>query len=200
LKTADKVYRRTEEKLLTVTADWRQRQAGEAKVPAIGTARRLQALVAIGYTGQYLSDRLGWPKVTLWRITGKGQPNVEVNTARMVAELFDELSMIPGPCKRARRRAEKLGWVSALAFDDIDDPNETPDTGKHEVLSFPERLQELKDLGVTKREHQAERLGYTSLQSFERQLFRLGVQDYQQVAPPLPMLPKTAPAGMRESA
>lgn len=200
MRTAPKVLRRTEEKLLRVTPDWRQREAGEAKVPAIGTARRLQALVAIGYTGQYLSDRFGWPKVTLWRITGKGQPNVEVNTARMVAELFDELSMTPGPCKRARSRAKKLGWVSSLAWDDIDDPNEKPDTGKHEVLTFPEKLQELKDLGVTKREHQAERLGYDSLRSFERQLFRLGIQDSLREAPPLPMLPKTAPSGMRETA
>jgi hypothetical protein len=136
--------------------------------------------VAIGYTGQYLSDRFGWPKVTLWRITGKGQPNVEVNTARMVSELFDELSMKPGPCKRARRRAQKLGWVPPLAWgeDEIDDPNAIPDTGgEHTVLSFPEKLQELRDLEITNPYEQARMLGYDSMRSFDRQLDRLGLRE-----------------------
>lgn len=172
MRTAEKVLRRTEEKLLTVSPDWRRREAGEAKVPAIGTARRLQALVAIGYTGQYLGGRLGCPKVTVWRITSRAA-NVEVNTARAVSELFDELSMIPGPCDRARRRAKKYGWVPPLAFDDVDDPDEIPNPGERVYVSTAERINELHDLGITNIHDIAARLGIKP-ESVERAKYERG--------------------------
>ena len=61
---------------------------------AHGTRRRLQALVAIGYSQSYLADRLGIHAGNFGTMFHhRGQ--VTVATARAVADLYDELSMTP---------------------------------------------------------------------------------------------------------
>jgi hypothetical protein len=58
---------------------------------------------------------------------------VRRNVAEAILALYDDLSMTPadGPgAWRALSDARKHGWAPPLAWDDIDDPNETPDTGE----------------------------------------------------------------------
>ena len=92
-----------------------------------GTTRRLQALVAIGYTQTYLCDRLG-VDVANGTVLFYGKRPLRAGTARGAAALYDELSMTPGPSKRSRNRAAKLGWLAPLDWDDdlIDDPAAPP--------------------------------------------------------------------------
>lgn len=95
-------------------------------VPAIGTNRRLQALMAIGWTGTYLSERLGVKRGNL-RVNPK-YPSVNIKTANAVKALYEELVVCDGPSMRTRTRAEKRGWATPDQWlgRDMDDPAATP--------------------------------------------------------------------------
>ena len=122
-----RISRATEARILAV----RPSPADGARVDGIGTARRLQALMAIGWSGAQLGDRLGWTTSNLWTmILGRGQ--VQVATARKVADLYDELWDQPGDRRRSVNLARRNGWVPPMAWDDdtIDDPAAQPHTPK----------------------------------------------------------------------
>ena len=149
--------------------------AGGSRVDIIGTTRRLQALVAIGYTQNDLANRLG---VTAANSTplfhAEGQ--VLAATALKVAELYDRLSMTAGPSQAARDRASRLKWAPPLAWDDdtIDQPDAKPNRGQKQKVSFADRYLELRDLGFRDDEI-ADRFGVKP-DSLERQLFRHGLR------------------------
>lgn len=92
------------------------------RIPAAGTARRIRALNAIGWSNAHLGARLG---VTRDRVAQYANAErVERPTAAKVARVYDELSMTPGPSVKARTWARKRGYMPPLAWDDetIDDP------------------------------------------------------------------------------
>jgi len=98
---------------------------------ATGTRRRLQALVAIGWPTAALAARLGIPPTEVSRLCHHAH-RVYPHTAARVAQLYTQLSMHPGPSRRARRRGEVASWAPPLAWDDntIDHPAATP-AGQH---------------------------------------------------------------------
>ena len=103
--------------------------AGHALVDATGTRRRLQALVAQGWSQTELARRLGFSRHNMPPLIHGHQPMVTVDRATAVHALWRELwtrNPPPGDADRNRRRAARLGWVSTLAWDNIDDPKETP--------------------------------------------------------------------------
>jgi transcriptional regulator with XRE-family HTH domain len=115
---------------LVLAADIRDGDSGMA--PALGLTRRLQALVALGYTQDHVSAATGISQGLLSRITrGLANRSTARNWHALVA-YYDEVSMTPGPSSTARANARKRGWVPPLAWDDetIDDPNARPDTGE----------------------------------------------------------------------
>lgn len=122
-RPAHRVYRDTEAKLLAVqpTLD---NLADGALVSAGPTARRVQALVAMGYPMRQLAKRLGITQQNFHLHTYDDSHTVYAATARKVADLYDELSMLvpaPGqPTTRARNYAARHGWPPPLAWDDID--------------------------------------------------------------------------------
>lgn len=105
-------------------------------VPAIGTARRLRALAALGYDWQSQADEFGVSRdqIRQWAMnTGL----TTRTTAARVAAFYDRLSMVPPPTdtiaqrcnvSRARNRAQAAGWAVPLAWDEgtIDDPKARP--------------------------------------------------------------------------
>ncbi|WP_125633580.1 hypothetical protein [Nonomuraea sp. WAC 01424] len=104
-----------------------------ARVDATGTRRRLQALVFMGWSAQLLAERLGMERSFIRKVMDR--PQVEGVTARAVQDLFAEMSIVGPPVRtryeqasatRAQRYARERGWVSALAWDDIDNPKEKP--------------------------------------------------------------------------
>jgi hypothetical protein len=104
---------------------WRRVHGQPLRINSLPTQRRIRALAAIGWPFSELSRHLGfrgkeYPQQLLRR------PRVNVATARKVADLYDRLSMTPGPSQEARTRAAAKGWAPPLAWDDIDDPHETP--------------------------------------------------------------------------
>lgn len=169
------VKQETAERILAVQPeDIAAAVAGGALVDGTGTARRLQALVAIGYTQAALAELIGFTPANSTELF-RGHP-VRATTARKVAALYDQLSMTPGSSQRARTRADKLGWVPPLAWDDdtIDDPAAQPDTGLQRRVPFQEEYQELRELGYNDTAI-ADRMGI-QLASLYRQLERHGIR------------------------
>lgn len=99
-------------------------------VDATGTHRRLQALACLGWSTAELSRRLGRDRSALQKVLRNDR--VQVETAALVATIYDQLSMTPCTLPSAARTAamaKRAGHAPPLAWDDIDDPNETPHVG-----------------------------------------------------------------------
>ena len=118
---------------------WR-RAFGGRDVPAVGTQRRLQALMANGWPVGDLADRLGMARQVMSALLVHRRI-VRHGTAVQVAELYDQLwSATPAlgdlhrqrSTSRSRLRAQRNGWPPPLAWDDgagphgIDNPHATP--------------------------------------------------------------------------
>ena len=128
-------------KRATAYARWRSHTPAERKaythVPAIGTRRRLQALMWLGYSPAAMGRHLGLDHSIVWRWARN--ENVTRITAARVRRMFDELSTQPlDPQTKAekisvnkmRAQARRNGWHSPDAWwdVDIDDPDAAPDT------------------------------------------------------------------------
>lgn len=111
--------------ILAVTPDHR---APGAVIPATGTRRRLQALIAIGWTQAELAHRTAATPSTVNALINERWPNVQHATHLRVCRVFDDLSGTPGPSARSRLMAARRGWAPPLAWDDdtIDDPTAIP--------------------------------------------------------------------------
>lgn len=108
----------------------------EGRHPALvvdptGTQRRLQALAAIGWNNQRIADRLGWRWQNVRALACGTPQHVFKATADRVAAIYRDLCAQPGPSAHARAAAARRGWLSPIAWDNIDDPNARPqvDTG-----------------------------------------------------------------------
>ena len=107
------------------------RRAALKITPHPGTVRRVRALVALGWTYKALKRETGISDTHLSDIArqmpGRGRPGGV--TAATIRTAYDRLSMTRPEGRgadQARRRARHLGWAPPLAWDDIDDPDETP--------------------------------------------------------------------------
>jgi transcriptional regulator with XRE-family HTH domain len=94
-------------------------------IDASGTRRRLQALVALGWSQAKLADRLGWTPASFGTLMKESRTIVA--TARKVRALYDALWDQAPPeddhrdkiaASRARNHATKHGWLPPQAWDD----------------------------------------------------------------------------------
>lgn len=93
-------------------------------LPALGTLRRLQALNAMGWSNRAIAEHCELSEGRIKQL--RGQRRVPFADFQTIRAVYDQLAMIPGPNLRARLQAQRFGWPAPLAWDDIDDPNETP--------------------------------------------------------------------------
>lgn len=102
-------------------------------VPRMGTVRRIQALLAIGWTHRHISECAGVTTAILLHQQGRW---VTRSTHDKIAAAYRELSGRSGPSPHTRGRAKSLGYLSPMHWDDIDtDPEPaTDDDGDVEVL------------------------------------------------------------------
>lgn len=94
-------------------------------MPRIGAVRRVQALMAMGWSHRDLAAA-GVPNIPkCWPPMGH---LVTVERWREVRDVYDRLSMTPGTSPETRGWAMSLGYAPPLAWDDtsIDDPIATP--------------------------------------------------------------------------
>jgi hypothetical protein len=117
-----------------------------SRVDATGTRRRLQALVASGWSRRLLGIELDRTIGTLNRVMSSDK--VLLRTARQVMELYDRLWDMAPPSQTAEKRssiaeaqayANERGWHPPLAWDHIDaDPRPpTPPVG-HDLADLDE--------------------------------------------------------------
>ena len=123
-------------------------------VPAIGTLRRFQALIALGHTGPQIASCAGLSLRTLRSIGYHGSTTVHAETARKMAAAYEQLCMvrpIGHYANRARSMANRRGWAPPLAWNDIDDPDEQPHGWQYTPVSRAETLAELDQMraGIT---------------------------------------------------
>lgn len=132
----ERVTIRTFERVMAISPESDMRRFGY--VDATGSQRRLQALVAIGWTTREITRRLGGSDHgTVTDITSKNNQTIRRATAENIRRIFDELWDKPGPSRISAQRAAKRGWVPPLAWDDdtIDDPAAMADLGEPDVAS-----------------------------------------------------------------
>lgn len=120
----------TEAALLSITPS-ADNMAPGSLLDAVGTRRRLQALVTVGWPPARLAHLLGRRRDSVGRLLQAR--TVTGGTAREVRALFDRIWSAPPPepterdraaVHQARALAARHGWRSALAWDDIDtDPD-----------------------------------------------------------------------------
>lgn len=173
-----KVHRTTAEKLLAVQVPVipHAAVADGAPVPAIGTRRRLQALVAAGWPLHTLADRAGITRSTATSLANPAATSARdfcrAAVARSIADLFDELGMQPGPSVYARARGLRDSWALPMEWDEdaIDDPAAEPTIDRWTPASATaerrEQVIELTERRLTN-EQIAERLG-VSRRTIER--------------------------------
>ena len=107
--------------------------AGGTSIPSRATHRRLQALVAIGWSQAKLARRLGMGEGNLGALMKRGHVSVRVHFR--VAELFEDLWNQLPPLDEARDKAAytralalaaERRWLPPMAWDDIDTDTEPP--------------------------------------------------------------------------
>jgi hypothetical protein len=130
-------------------------------VPAVGTTRRLRALVYNGFSVADLAARAGLPAGTVRWLVAAGPDAVPASMAAKVADLYDALWSLDGACARAARDARLRGFVPPLAWDD-DEPGDPWYTGHGiddpEAVPAPDwrRSEDARAAGLTDAERVAE--------------------------------------------
>lgn len=115
---AKRVRKETAEKLLAVTFE----HSRGTRVDSADTARRIQALMAIGWSAAKVGDRLGIQPSNMTPLLN-GTREVSAATAQAVYKLYLELADQAPPedthrdkiaASRARRHAAAMGWAPPL--------------------------------------------------------------------------------------
>jgi hypothetical protein len=109
----------------------------KGRLPALGTVRRLQALVAYGYGIEHIAALSGLSMRHLFDLAASRRPTVTVRVRNTVADVYERYSTTPGPSKWARTAGRARGWALPGAWDNIDDPDAVPQRG---YTSRPDRL------------------------------------------------------------
>lgn len=99
-----------------------------AMVDATGTTRRVQALVAFGYTWRDIAVALGLSPQRAANLGFGRYPVLHRDNAAKVAEVFERLSLTPGTSKYALVVAARYGFAPPDAWSElsIDDPAAEP--------------------------------------------------------------------------
>lgn len=101
----------------------------------LGSLRRLRALVAMGWSQKRLAKILGMQPANFGTVIHGRREGITVKTAKRIDEVFTDLwdktpdattRFEQAGITRAKREADAKGWVTAAAWDDIDDPDEEP--------------------------------------------------------------------------
>ena len=114
---------------------------GPMLIDSTGTVRRLRALYAIGWTSSDIAPMLGCTPARVGHLISGKRVTVHRHTASRVDSVYRQLCMtvpqdpdvlaprMTRTRARQRRQSAAKGWVPPLAWDDIDDPDETPALG-----------------------------------------------------------------------
>lgn len=145
--------------------------AGGAIVDSTGAVRRIQALVALGWSLSKIAGRLGILRSNFTALA-HGRTSITVAHDKAVRALYDEWSMQIPPqdewrgkiaASRSRNYAKANGWLPPLAWDDelIDDPTVAPLTGT------PDDDDYLDEAAIVRRMHGEKSIKLTAAEQVE---------------------------------
>jgi len=90
--------------------------------------------VLVGWTSRWVADQLGISAATLSHsLCGD---TLHYARWQAISDIYTAVQMTPGPSERARGRGRAEGWSPPLAWDNIDNPDETPRRGLHDPRSI----------------------------------------------------------------
>lgn len=148
-----RVGREKAEKILAVQPEIENMGSGRP-VSAIGTHRRIQALVARGWSVSRINALLGWDPGSLH--SKMRRDKVSVATHLAVADIYEQIWNQQPPRQEWRERiaysrsvrfAQRQGWLPPLAWDDIDtDPEPPRDTVRQGRATADEVLDDVEFL------------------------------------------------------
>lgn len=127
------VRRVTARRILAVTPDRRFERINRAGfVLSTGACRRIEALLALGWRHDDISEAAGLPFRRSAVVLHQAGGWIAQTTHDGIVRAYEALSMTPGPSPHTRGRSARLGYAPPLAWDDedIDDPNATPNMGE----------------------------------------------------------------------
>ena len=109
----------------------RRRLAGaDSKVSALGAQRRIHGLAVMGWSQQQIADRAGLPVIRVNSISAGSASTILLSTHRKIVRVARDLDGVRAPANsgsvRCVNRARAAGFAPLAAWDDIDDPNDTP--------------------------------------------------------------------------
>lgn len=97
-----------------------RRSASRGFVPRVGTTRRIQALLRMGWSHEAMGEHLGEPmQYTVNKLHQRGQW-VTRDVHERVATMYRDLATKAGPSTRTAMRAEARGYPGPLDWQDID--------------------------------------------------------------------------------
>lgn len=138
---AKRILKTNEAKILAVQPSL-DNMADAQPTDGTGTIRRLQALMAVGWSAPILAERMGLNDAAFRKLLASNR-KVFVSTYRNARRIYDELWNQEPPqtnrferstATRARNLAARKGWPPPMAWDDdhIDNPKAKPSgTRKH---------------------------------------------------------------------
>lgn len=133
-----RISRDTADRILAVRADLTT-MSKNAKIPARGARRRMQALMARGWSRQKIARQMGMLPENFHRLMLEDSVTVRVHLA--LAETYERIWNVAPPTStqpdrqsvsRAMNEARRASWPAPLAWDDIDE-DETPAVADEEV-------------------------------------------------------------------
>jgi hypothetical protein len=131
---------------------WRKkylRRVDDLYISSIPTVRRIRALQAIGWRLGDIDTHMGHLPRTNYAHNLCRQNFIHRNSAEKVAVTYEALAMQPGPSARAVAIAARNGWPPPLAWDDIDDPDETPTGWQYVPATRAEMFAELVEANAS---------------------------------------------------
>lgn len=140
----------------------------------VGVARRLQALIALGWSQAKLGARLDVTPANMGPLV-HCRRQVTTRTHKTVVALYDELSMSLPPqethrdkiaASRSRSYARRQGWLPPLALDDerLDDPMYLPHLTQEESAPV---VVELDEAAIYRRSHGDRKVRLTRAEASE---------------------------------
>lgn len=107
-------------------------------VSPIPSARKVQALMTLGWPAYEITQRLGWSHANsnLQRLPRRSR--MYRHHADAIDRVYRELSGSTGPSATTRRRAVAAGYLAPLAWDDIDHDDAPPTTSGNNPVEVDE--------------------------------------------------------------
>lgn len=114
----------------------RRMKGQNVRVSAVGSRRRLQALAFMGWSTREVGKLIDSHYRPLLKLRSHDYDKVTLSTHNKIAAVYKKLALTEAPGRGGRitrTNARKNGYHSPLAWGNIDDKQEMPDTNREEV-------------------------------------------------------------------